>query len=185
MSCYWDRNADGTIGTESKWFAKGTLTDNLKQLIQSKANKYNLDWKWLAAMAYVESAWNTNAGPNKYGYYGLFQFRGDTIDGDLYSIENQTENAAKNMARNLKTAQRKGMSNEDCYLYAGMAHNAGPGGAGFILNKAISKTIFGMQHAILTIPASQMPWSWMATDSKRKEIHDYPTKMKSAYVSIQ
>ena len=38
-----------------------SLPENLKTIFKAKAYKYNLDWKWLAAISWVESKWSTNA----------------------------------------------------------------------------------------------------------------------------
>ena len=116
MSCYSNsangsQTKDGSIATEKKWEANGTLTEELISLFKSEAQKNSLDWRWLAALSYVESNWRTNIR-NSYGYYGLFQFIDSTLnDGvkagqrrySLTSPKDQTEVAARNMARRLST----------------------------------------------------------------------------------
>lgn len=186
--CNHNQEADtpGYITEDNRWTVKGTLPSDVKNLIILKANKYNLDWRWLAAMAYVESSWRTDAGPNKYGYYGLFQFRSDSIGSgrSIYSVEDQTEMAAKNMSNYVNYAKKKGMSSEDCYLYAGLAHNCGPGGAQFLLSKSSSNTVYGMIQVELTLPSSDFKYKTLIAKNKRKEVSEYPVKMKSAYQSL-
>ncbi len=194
MSCYTTELASGAnvnqqevseVSTKQKWHVGGSLTDDLIALFKEKAQKYGLDWKWLAALAYVESNWRTNV-KNQYGYYGLFQFRESTIDKgySIYKPEDQTEIAAKNMSAAKNKANGYGMTNEDCYLYAGMSHNCGIGGAQFLLGKASPKNVFQMVQVELTLPDSEFKYKFMSSSAKRKEISEYPSKMKSAYVSI-
>ena len=56
-----------------------SLPENLKKIFEAKANKYKIDWKWLAAIAWVESKWSTNA-VNDGGYSGLFQWHRNCKD---------------------------------------------------------------------------------------------------------
>lgn len=169
-----------------------SLPENLEKIFKEKANKYNLDWKWLAAIAWVESKWRTNA-VNDYGYSGLFQWHKnckeinsflDKKTTNIFNVEDQTEATAKRMASNIQIAFNKGLSGEDKYLYAGVCHNAGEGGASFILGKSSPKNVYQMTQTIRNIPSSQIEWKWMRTTAKRKEISEYPFLVKSAYQSI-
>lgn len=197
MSCYSNsangsQTKDGSIATEKKWEANGTLTEELISLFKSEAQKNSLDWRWLAALSYVESNWRTNIR-NSYGYYGLFQFIDSTLnDGvkagqrrySLTSPKDQTEVAARNMARRKGFAATKDMNEEDSYLYASMAHNCGDGGAQFLLGKASPKTVYNMVQVEKNLPAGEFRYKFMSSSAKRKEISEYPYKVKSAYKSI-
>lgn len=185
-------SGNGSITEEKKWNVKGSITQNLINLFKNTAQKYGLDWKWLAALGYVESAWNVNI-KNRYGYYGLFQFLDSTLNSGvkkgetryvLTSPVDQTEVAAKNMSNRLNYARNHGLNGEDCYLYAGMAHNCGDGGAQFLLGKSSPKTVYQMTQVEKNLPSKEFKYSFMAGQAKRKEISEYPYKMKSAYESI-
>ena len=197
MSCY-NSLANGTqsknesITTEKKWEANGKLTNELIALFKKEANKNNLDWRWLAALSYVESNWRINIR-NSYGYYGLFQFLDSTLNDGVkkgerrYSLtnpEDQTIVAAKNMAKRKDFAAKNGMNEEDSYLYAGMAHNCGDGGARFLLGKASPKTIYNMTQVEKNLPTKEFKYKFISSSAKRKEISEYPYRMKSAYKSI-
>ncbi len=197
MSCY-NSSANGTqsksnsIKTEKKWEANGKLTDDLIALFKKVANNNSLDWRWLAALSYVESNWRINI-ENSYGYYGLFQFLDRTLNDGVkkgerrYSLtnpEDQTVVAAKNMAERKRFAVKNGMNEEESYLYAGMAHNCGVGGAQFLLGKASPKTIYNMTQVEKNLPSNEFKYKFMSSSAKRKEISEYPYKMKSAYKSI-
>ena len=170
-----------------------SLPNVLEKIFKEKAKKYKLDWKWLAALSWVESAWRTNV-TNSIGYCGLFQWHRNCKDmnhtlgrnvSNIFSVEDQTEATAKRMASNIQIAAKKGLSGEDKYLYAGVCHNAGEGGASFILGKSSPKNVYQMSQTIRNIPSSQIEWKWMRTTAKRNEISQYPFKMKSAYQSIK
>ena len=176
-----------------------SLPKVLKNIFKEKAKKYKLDWKWLAAIAWVESKWDTNA-VNDGGYCGLFQWHRNCEDinefldkktTNIFNVEDQTEAAAKRMASNIQIAAKKGLSGEDKYLYAGICHNAGEGGAQLILSNSQPKTVRQMSQTIKVLPLSKMKTAkgktltWMATPKKRNEISQYPYKMKSAYQSIK
>lgn len=202
MGCYTEQLANGTLKNEtlgnesvtadSKWSANGKLSNNLISLFKEKAQKYNLDWRWLAALSYVESGWRTNV-KNSYGYYGLFQFLDSTLNSGVknnetrYSLTNpsdQAEVAAKLMAKRKSYANGKGLNPEDCYLYSGMAHNCGDGGAQFLLGKSSPKNVYQMTQVEKKLPSSEFKYKFMASSKKRKEISEYPFRMKSAYESI-
>lgn len=196
MSCLYNQKAGGEdydkIRVDEKWCASGNLSDKLVQLFKQKAQTYELDWKWLAALAWVESNWRIDV-QNSLGYYGLFQFLDKNLnDGvksgekrySLKSPEDQTEVAAKNMKKRREFAKKKGMGEEDSYLYAGMAHNCGSAGAQFLLEKSSPKTVYQMTRIERVLPASMFTYKFMSSTAKRKEISEYPYKMKSAYESI-
>lgn len=169
--------------------------DDVMAVIKAKAQKYGIDWRWLAAMAYVESNLVTNARNSK-GYCGLFQWNENRKDiahilgkdvsdiGNIYDVDLQTEASAKRMAANVNDSRYKGLNGDDCYLYAGICHNAGEGGAGFILSRSMPKTVRQMSKTIMNVPSSEIKWDWMKKKEKRDEISTYPQKMKAAYDSI-
>lgn len=169
--------------------------DDVIRVIKEKAQKYNIDWKWLAAMAYVESNWVTNVR-NGIGYCGLFQWHENRKDiawilnkktteiTNIFDVDMQTEASAKRMAANVRKASLLGLKGDDCYLYAGICHNTGEGGAELILSHCMPKTVRQMSQEIKTMPAIYIKWSWMQTHDKRNEISEYPLKMKKHYTWI-
>lgn len=176
-----------------------SLPKNLENIFKEKADKYkNYDWKWLAAIAWVESKWRTNA-VNDGGYSGLFQWHRNCKDindflgkktTNIFNVEDQTEATAKRFSNNVASANKKGLSGEDIFLYASICHNVGEGGAQLILSNSQSKTVRQMSQTIKVLPPSKMKTTkgktltWMATPEKRKEISEYPFLVKSAYQSI-
>lgn len=169
-----------------------SLPKNLETVFKQKAQKYNIDWKWLAAIAWVESKWRTNA-VNDDGYSGLFQWHKnckeinsflDKKTTNIFNVEDQTEATAKRFRNNVASANKKGLHGEDIFLYASICHNAGEGGAQLILNNSQPKTVRQMSQTILVLPSSKITWSWMRTSEKRKEISEYPFLVKSTYKSI-
>ena len=176
-----------------------SLPENLKNIFKEKADKYkNYDWKWLAAIGWVESKWRTNA-VNDGGYSGLFQWHRNCKDindfletktTNIFNVEDQTEATAKRFSNNVASAEKKGLSGEDIFLYASICHNVGEGGAQLILSNSQSKTVRQMSQTIKVLPLSKMKTAkgktltWMATSEKRKEISEYPFLVKSAYQSI-
>lgn len=176
-----------------------SLPKNLEIIFKEKADKYkNYDWKWLAAIAWVESKWSTNA-VNDGGYSGLFQWHRNCKDindfletktTNIFNVEDQTEATAKRFSNNVASANKKGLSGEDIFLYASICHNVGEGGAQLILSNSQSKTVRQMSQTIKVLPLSKMKTAkgktltWMATPEKRKEISEYPFLVKSAYQSI-
>lgn len=175
-----------------------SLPKNLENIFKEKADKYNLDWKWLAAIAWVESKWRTNE-VNDGGYSGLFQWHRNCKDindflenktTNIFNVEDQTEATAKRFSNNVASANKKGLSGEDIFLYASICHNVGEGGAQLILSNSQSKTVRQMSQTIKVLPLSKMKTAkgktltWMATSEKRKEISEYPFLVKSAYQSI-
>lgn len=175
-----------------------SLPENLEIIFKKKAQIYSIDWKWLAAIAWVESKWRTNA-VNDDGYSGLFQWHRNCKDinsfldkktTNIFNVNDQTEATAKRFHNNVASAIKKGLSGEDRFLYASICHNAGEGGAQIILNNSQPKTVRQMSQTILVLPSSKMKTAkgktltWMATPEKRKEISEYPFLVKSAYKSI-
>ena len=175
-----------------------SLPENLKKIFEAKARIYKIDWKWLAAIAWVESKWSTNA-VNDGGYSGLFQWHRNCKDindflknktTNIFNVEDQTEATAKRFSNNVASANKKGLSGEDIFLYASICHNVGEGGAQLILSNSQSKTVRQMSQTIKVLPLSKMKTAkgktltWMATSEKRKEISEYPFLVKSAYQSI-
>ena len=150
-------------------------------------------------MAYVESGWRTSV-KNKDGFFGLFQYKQKTITAVLgpgynyQNAEHQALAASKNMSLNFTRAKKLGFDNESAYLYAGICHNAGIGGAKWVYDNANPKTIVGMQQALLTCDGGYGPhgnkvnWfnvSPIKANKQSKEKAEYPIKMKSAYSGIK
>ena len=86
-----------------------SLPKNLETIFKQKAQKYNIDWKWLAAIAWVESKWRTNA-VNDDGYSGLFQWHKNCKEinsfldkkiTNIFNVEDQTEATAKRFRNNV------------------------------------------------------------------------------------
>ena len=175
------------------------MPKNLEIIVKEKAQKYKIDdWKWLAAIAWVESKWRTNA-VNDGGYSGLFQWHRNCKDindflvektTNIFNVEDQTEATAKRFSNNVASAKKKNLSVEDRFLYASICHNVGEGGAQLILSNSQPKTVYQMSQTIKVLPPSKMKTAkgktltWMATSEKRKEISEYPFLVKSAYQSI-
>lgn len=184
------------VAINKDWSKIGNLTDELIKIFKKYAKKdnhggkYDIKWQWLAALAWVESNWRVNV-KNELGYYGLFQFLdknlNDGVKPGTYSLtnpEHQAKVAAKNMSARQKAAKDEGLSEDEAYMYAGIAHNCGRGGAYFLLDKASPKTIAQMVHIEKTLPAREFTYDFMASDKKRKEISEYPYKMRDAYKTI-
>ena len=104
--------------------------------------------------------------------------------------------AAKNMSRYVADAKSRGFTVEDQYLYAGIAHNAGIGGALWAYKNAKPRNVVGMQNALLMCDGGYGTHAWKCkwdgfknmrpTERLRqtKEKYEYPKKMKSAYLAI-
>ena len=189
------------IEINNKWVARGTLSQELRNLFKRASAQYGINWKWLAALSYCESNWNSSVKNSLgYSYEGLCGFSQSTITNTLgkghssKSAEDQAFAAAKNIALNYNTAKKYGFDDESCYLYAGICHNAGVGGAKWAYNNANPKTIEGIRQALLTHDGGYGPHGnkvgWFKVGSKEanrqnREKAEYPVKMKSAYYGIK
>lgn len=187
-------------------FKVGTLTKNLLQCFKDAANYYHIDWMWLAALAYCESGWNASAKNQLgYSYGGLCGFSQKTLNEtigkeiknpDKLNARHQAMAAAKNMSLFMADARRRGFNVEEQYLYAGIAHNAGIGGANWAYRNANPRNIVGMQMALLMCDGGYGTHAWKCkwkgfenmrpTERVRQstEKYEYPKKMKSAYLAI-
>lgn len=170
------------VGSDIKFKVSGSLSNDLIILFKNAANSNKLDWRYLAALSYAESEWNTTAKNKKSGYYGLFQFKQDTMcSGSVYRVEDQTNCAASNMRSNINFAKKKGMDDKNAFMYATIAHNTGPGAAQSLLDKASTKDVNGMLNAERNLPASELTWG---SAEKRVEIVNHPKKCWKAYEDL-
>ena len=170
------------VGSDIKFKVSGSLSNDLIILFKNAANSNNLDWRYLAALSYAESEWNTTAKNKKCGYYGLFQFKQDTMcSGSVYRVEDQTNCAASNMRSNINFAEKKGMDKKNAFMYATIAHNTGAGAAQSLLDKASTKDVNGMLNAERNLPASELTWG---SAEKRVEIVNHPKKCWKAYEDL-
>lgn len=200
-NCYPIINPSSSVETDAKYYTGGKLNDNLKNLFKQKATKYGIDWKWLAALAWKESRWNSNIG-NGYGYSfsGLFQYNSKSIgfaDGRRLNVNNpedQAEAAARDLKQNRQTGLKNGLSEEESYLYAAICHNAGVGGAKWAFENASPKNIRGMQNALLNCDGGygfhgqKVRWLKKMSDKEARrqsqEKVEFPVGVKSAYIDI-
>lgn len=201
MSCYDTLNPSSNLESDAKYYTGGNLNDNLKNLFKQKAAAYGIDWKWLAALAWVESKWQSNIGNGfGYSYKGLFQYNITSIgyaNGkalNVNSAEDQTEAAARDLKYNRQTGLNNGLNEQESYLYAAICYNAGVGGAEWAFKSAYIKNIAGMRNALLTADGGygfhgrKVGWFNKMSDKEAarqsKEKAEYPVKVKSAYDDI-
>jgi len=171
------------VGTDINYSVSGSLSNDLIKLFKDAAQSYNLDWRYLAALSYVESAgWNTTA-KNDDGYYGLFQFKQKYMctGKSIYSVKDQTDCTASMMRSNINFAKKKGMDDKNAFMYATIAHNTGAGAAQSLLDKASTKDVNGMLNAERYLPASELTWG---SAEKRVEIVNHPLKCWKAYEDL-
>ena len=202
MSCLEvTKNIESSITINDKYVARGVLNAELKNLFKQAAAQYNIDWKWVAALSFCESNWNSSAKNSLgYSYEGLCGFSQSTITSTLgpgHSSKNARDQAfaaAKNMSLNFTQGKKLGFDDESAYLYAGICHNAGVGGAKWAYNNANPKTIVGMQQSLLTCDGgygqhgNKVGWfkvSSQEANRQSKEKANYPIKMKSADSGIK
>ena len=142
-----------------------------------------MDWRYLAALSYVESAgWNTTI-KNDDGFYGLFQFKQKYMCSgkSVYNVKDQTDCAASNMRSRINFAKKKGMDEKNAFMYATIAHNTGDSAAQSLLDKASTKDVNGMLNAERYLPASELTWG---SAEKRVEIVNHPLKCWKAYEDL-
>ena len=171
------------VGSGINYRVSGSLSNDLIKLFKDAAQSYNLDWRYLAALSYVESAgWNTTI-KNKKGFYGLFQFKQIYMCSgkDVNSPKDQTDCAASNMRSRIDFAKKKGMDDKNAFMYATIAHNTGDGAAQSLLDKASTKDVNGMLNAERYLPASELTWG---SAEKRVEIVNHPLKCWKAYEDL-
>lgn len=171
------------VGSDINYSVSGSLSNDLIKLFKDAAQSYNLDWRYLAALSYVESAgWNTTI-KNKKGFYGLFQFKQKYMctGKSIYSVKDQTDCAASMMRSNINFAKKKGMDDKNAFMYATIAHNTGADAAQSLLDKASTKDVNGMLNAERNLPASELTWG---SAEKRVEIVNHPKKCWKAYEDL-
>jgi len=170
------------VGSDINFSVSGSLSNELIKLFKNAARSNNLDWRYLGALSYAESKWNTTIR-NSDGFYGLFQFLQKYMcsGGSVYNVTDQTNCAASNMRNRINFAKKKGMDDKNAFMYATIAHNTGDGGAQFLLDKASTKDVNGMLNVERNLPASEFKYGFMATAKKRVEIVNHPLRCWKAY----
>ena len=171
------------VGSNIKFRVSGSLSNELINLFKNAAQSNNLDWRYLAALSYVESAgWNTTI-QNDNGFYGLFQFKQKYMCSgkSIYNVKDQTDCAASNMRSRINFAKKKGMDEKNAFMYATIAHNTGDHAAQSLLDKASTKDVNGMLNAERYLPASELTWG---SAEKRVEIVNHPLKCWKAYEDL-
>lgn len=172
------------VGSDLNFRVSGSLSNELINLFKNIARSNELDWRYLAALSYVESKWNSTI-QNSYGYYGLFQFIQKTMcGGSVYNVTDQTNCAASNMRSRINFAKKKGMDEKNAFMYATIAHNTGDGGAQFLLSKASTKDVNGMLNVERNLPSSEFKYGFMAKAAKRVEIVNHPLKCWKSYEDL-
>lgn len=158
INCYNTIGGNSSLNVLEDYTYPKKLDANLQKLFKEKANLYQIDWKWLAAFSWQESKWGAvKTNQLGYSFTGLFQYNKDSIGKgnngknlDLNDDADQTEAAARDIKKNKNIGLGYGLTDYDSYLYAAIAHNAGPGAAKWaIQNAANPKTITGMQRVLL------------------------------------
>lgn len=167
----------------------GNLSNSLITMFKDVANYNHIDWRWLAAFASVESGFNVYAYNKSSGYYGLFQFKQNTMckGKSVNNPQHQCECTASNIVDRMNDLKKKykNVDDETCYLYAAVAHNAGNGAAALFMERAKVKNIDGIINVVKNDYNLNWPKKWYKlTQSKRNEICQYPVKVKSAYMTI-
>lgn len=112
-------------------------------LLKKYGNKYNIDWKLLAALAFQESGMNQNKKSSA-GAVGIMQIKPSTAAGKNVSIKNVTNNIENNIhagTKYLDFLHRRYFSNPDIPHKIQMeftlaAYNAGPARIRSLRNKA-------------------------------------------------
>ena len=142
------------------------------------AGMYNIDWRWLAALSWVETKWKPEY---KEDIIGLFQYSQKDHNSrfNVRSDEQQTAFAALDFHTAMDKAKKNGLSNtEDQCLYAAISHNAGVAGAKWALDEANPKSISSMCNVLLN--GYRQRWGV----GSNKEKAEYPIKVKKAYDDI-
>ncbi|MBP5411988.1 MAG: transglycosylase SLT domain-containing protein [Bacteroidales bacterium] len=100
-------------------------TDNL---FKYYARHYDLDWRFVAALAYKESHFNPEA-EGAGGASGIMQMMPITAQHlgheDLNSVESQISAGCKLVARLVNRFKKAGVNDEDLYFFVAAAYNAG------------------------------------------------------------
>ena len=173
------------VGSNIKFRVSGSLSNELINLFKNAAHSNKLDWRYLAALSYAESTWNTTI-ENSDGFYGLFQFKQKYMCSgrSIYSVTDQINCAASNMRSRINFAKKKGMDEKNAFMYATIAHNTGDDGAQFLLTKASTKDVNGMLNVERNLPSSEFTHSFMAKAAKRVEIVNHPLKCWKSYEEL-
>nr|DAS58155.1 MAG TPA: endodeoxyribonuclease I [Caudoviricetes sp.] len=177
---------------------KNGIPDVIKSALMSYSQQIGVnDWRWLAALSYVESRWNTNAKNSSSGFYGLFQFKQSTIGKgyDVHNVHDQIKVAATNFKNEFnKSKKRWGLNDENAALYAALAHNVGSGGAQFLMENAPNKNVNGMLYVEQNInkppysnalSAKSSSFQFLKGSKKIQEVTSYPIKVKQFYLTLK
>ena len=106
MACYTGKAS--LTETDPNWKSSGKLTQELITCMKKHAQNFGIDWKWLAALSNAESTWNIRNPVNNKGCGGLFSYKVTSMcsgHSNIFSYDDQTFCAAKDMKRRLKDAK--------------------------------------------------------------------------------
>lgn len=199
INCYKTIGGNSNLNVLENYPYPKKLDDNLQNLFKEKANLYQIDWKWLAAFSWQESKWGASKKNKlRYSYTGLFQYNKDSIgrghDNRILTLDldaDQTEAAARDIKQNKDIGLTYGLSEYDSYLYAAIAHNAGPTAAKWAAKYANPKTIAGMQDVLLHKDGGYGPHAikakWFSkktpdeADRQSREKAQFPIQIHSVY----
>lgn len=97
-------------------------------LFKYYARHYDLDWRFIAALAYKESHFNPEA-EGAGGAAGIMQMMPVTAQhlghDDLNSVESQVNAGCKLVSRLVKRFKEAGVNDDDLYFFVAAAYNAG------------------------------------------------------------
>lgn len=109
---------------------RNTRISGVDYLFKRYAKRYNIDWRFVAALAYRESHFNPNA-EGAGGAAGIMQMMPETAahlgHDSLQSADVQIMAGCKLISRLVKRFKAANVHNEDLYFYVAAAYNAGHG----------------------------------------------------------
>ena len=163
---------------------KKAIPSDLKDYCQKYCGS-ELDWRWMIALAWVESKWNFRAVNKGTGARGWFQFMPRT---DWYTYQEryqkgpQTKKAVEMFKAAMETGRKGGLQSEvDQCLFAAISHNAGPTAASKLL-KAGNKTISDMNRALFNSYAQGEGYKDVTAQNKEKA--QFAIKVQKSYNDI-
>lgn len=190
-----------SVDYDRNYKVSGALTKEIIEQLKKSAQKYGVDWRWLATIASLENALNPNAGC-KGCCCGMFAFArqywppSPECKGNILDWRLQCDCTAVIFKQQIDEVKKKyGCDDENCNLYALCSHNCGCGAAAFFMRKATSKNINGMMYVIKNVPQSEFSKikAGYSLDKsafregkpiKRDEIYNYVVKGKSTYMAL-
>ena len=199
-----DTNTNISIDYNKNYIVSGKLTEDLISQFKTSAEKYNIDWRWLATIASMESGLNPKQGCTGC-CCGMFEFArkywppypecGTT--NDFNNWRKQSDCTALIFKKESDIVKNKyKCDDETSNLYALCSHNAGNAAAAFFMQKTSVKNINSLIYTIKTVPQSEFSKSIKGAYSldksafkkggpiKRDEIINYMIKGKSIYMSL-